>query len=159
MAREQTGETLIAAPKTKVWAVLANLETVQDYDPFVRRAYFLTEARVGVGAARHCDVIDGTFVRERVTEWREGDGYSITVDEDNQADFPLTDQALEFHLGERDGGTTVEARFSYGLKPDAKVSADEADAMAGELVSGVLEGLRAFVETGEPTRMPEGVPA
>jgi hypothetical protein len=159
MTRELTGNTLIKATKAEVWAVIADLETVQTYNPFIQRARILTEARAGIGVTRQCDLVDGTFVRERVTAWHEGDGYSILITEENFAvDFPLAVQAVELSLSERDGGTAVEMTYAYDLKPGAAPSADEADALAAEIVSGGLQSLQTFVETGEPAKMPEMAP-
>ncbi len=152
MAREQSAETVIAAPKARVWEVLADLETVQDYDGNVQRAHYLSETREGVGAARQCDLPDGTSVHERVTAWHEGDGYSIAVVEDDEYD--LTDQAVDFQLEEHDGGTAVRMNYSYELKPGVATTGDEADAMAAEIVAGVLGGLKQFIETGERVEMP-----
>ena len=73
-----SSEIQIEAPNEKVWAVLADLETVQHYSPAITKAYYTSEVRDGVGAARQCD-FDGGYVRERVTEWKPGEGYAINV--------------------------------------------------------------------------------
>ncbi len=144
----------IDAPKPDVWRVLADLERLQDYDPFVVKSFFLSAVREGVGATRQCDVPDGTHVQERVVSWQEGDGYVLEVLEDG-TDYPMLDQQVEFALEETDGATRVDMTYRYALKPD--VSASDAEEMkqgGQELVTGLLANLKRLVETGEPVTAP-----
>ena len=116
----------IDAPKLDAWRVLADLEKLQDYDDLVVKSFYLSEAREGVGATRQCDLPDGTYVRERVVSWREGDGYVLEILEDG-TDYPMLDQQVEFALEETDGATRVDMTYRYALKPD--VSASDAEEM------------------------------
>lgn len=43
-------EVPIDAPKDKVWATLANLGAIQNYNPMVARSYYTSDTRTGVGA-------------------------------------------------------------------------------------------------------------
>ncbi len=144
----------IDAPKLDVWRVLADLEKLQDYDPFVVKSFYLSEAREGVGASRQCDLPGGNYVRERVISWREGDGYVLEIDEDGSDSRTLNQQA-EFTLEETDGATKVAMTYRYALKPD--VSAADAEEMkqgGQELVTGLLANLKKLVETGERVTTP-----
>jgi NADP-dependent 3-hydroxy acid dehydrogenase YdfG len=49
-------DILAACPPARVWALLADLEAVQHYNPGVRRAAFDGTQRTGVGARRTCDL-------------------------------------------------------------------------------------------------------
>ncbi len=140
----------IEAPRSDVWGILANLESLQDYDREVVRSFYVSDAREGVGATRQCDLPDGTHVKETVVSWREGDGYVIEVDEDG-TDYPTTDMRVEFTLEEAAGGTRVGMTYQYALKPDIPAEAgEEMNQGSQELVKGVLSGLKEYVETGEP---------
>ena len=90
-------EIQIDAPREKVWAVLADLEAVQYYDPAITKAYYTTDGRDGVGAARQCD-FDGGYVRERVTEWKPGEGYAINAYEGSDVVAPFESQDARFTL-------------------------------------------------------------
>jgi hypothetical protein len=48
-------EVKINAAPEKVWAVLADLEAVQHYNPLVAHVRYTSENRESVGASRHCD--------------------------------------------------------------------------------------------------------
>ncbi len=143
----------IDAPKLDVWRVLADLEKVQDYDPWVVKSFYLSEAREGVGASRQCDLPGGNYVRERVISWREGDGYVLEIDEDGSDDRTL-DQQAEFALEETDGATRVAMTYRYALKPDVSAAAAEEMKQGGqELLNEVLAGLKRLVEAGERVTM------
>ena len=139
----------IEAPRPAVWGTLANLETLQDYDHQVVKSFYVTEAREGVGAARQCDLPDGTHVTERVVSWREEAGYVLEINEDDN--YPTTDMRVEFTLEEAAGGTRVGMTYRYALKPGVSADAgEEIELGSKELVAGVLAGLKKFIETGEP---------
>lgn len=72
-------EVQIDAPKDKVWSTLANLGTIQNYNPMVAKSYYTSEARTGVGASRHCDFSPMGSVGERIVAWEEEKAYSIEV--------------------------------------------------------------------------------
>ena len=154
MATEQASETFIGAPRARVWELLADLSSLEDFDPNVLRSFYVTEDRAGVGAARQCDLPDDAWVRERVIAWDEGRGYEIEVYE-GSSDFPLDDQRARFELEDRENGTLVRLTFRYTLVPDAGVTEQEAAAMGSELVASVVGGLKRFVETGERVDLPE----
>ena len=143
-----SGETTINKPKASVWEVLSNLETVQRYDSGVSKAFYVSEELEGVGAARHCDLPDGTYVRERIVDWREGEGYTINVYEDG-TEFPMSDQTAEFTLQDSADGTRVTMTYRYSLKPGIAVDAEETAQMAHQIVTEVLAGLKTFAEAGE----------
>ena len=143
------GETTINASKSRVWEILANLETVEDYDSAIVKSFYLSDQREGVGASRQCDLPDGSYVREGVVDWRDGEGYTLTVDEDG-TEYPVSDQKIEFSLEETDEGTRVVMSYKYSLKPENTTDPEEMAQGAQELVNSVLAGLKGFMETGEP---------
>ncbi len=55
-------EIRIHAPKEKVWAAIADLGAIQDFHPGVKKSYYTSEQREGVGASRHCDLKPFGFV-------------------------------------------------------------------------------------------------
>ena len=148
-------EIHIGTPKDKVWEVLSNLETVKHYDAGVVQAYYISEAKLGVGTARHCDLIDGGYVRERVTEWKPGEGYVITVYEGSEVIAPFESQNAMLMLRDTKEGTSVSMELGYELKSDVPMDPNEMESQSRELVEGVLTGLKHYVETGKPVSMTE----
>ena len=47
----------IQAPPEQVWDALARLDALHEYDPGISKSVLRSEARSGVGADRHCDII------------------------------------------------------------------------------------------------------
>lgn len=130
--------------------MLADLEAAERYDAFIQRASYISEERAGIGAARRCDLPDGSSIEERVIDWTEGESYEIEASDDPTGAFPLVNQRARFDLRERGGETLVRMTFRYDYDPNMAVPQAEANAMAEELLGGVLGGLKQFVETGEP---------
>ena len=98
------GETMINASKPRVWEALSNLATVQDYDSAIVSSFYVSDQREGVGASRQCDLPDGSYIRERIVDWRDGDGYTLTVYEDG-TQYPMSGSKGRVHvagLGRRD---------------------------------------------------------
>ena len=142
-----SSEIQIDASKEKLWAVLADLETVQHYSPAITKAYYTSEVRDGVGAARQCD-FDGGYVRERVTEWKPGEGYAINVYEGSDI-APFESIDVRFVLRDAEQGTAVSLELEYRLKPDGQSDPQEIEREYRQLIEGVLAGLKRYVETGQ----------
>ena len=77
----------VYAPTEQVWAVLANIGAVQDYSPGVVKSYYTSNAREGVGASRHCDLLPTGTVEERIVDWRDGEQYSIEIYEGTEVPY------------------------------------------------------------------------
>ena len=75
-----SGEVRINAAKDHVWDVLADLSTVQHYNAGVLKAYYTSQAKEGLDAARICEFPQNLTVEEKVIQWREGESYTLSVD-------------------------------------------------------------------------------
>ena len=149
-----TKDIQINAPKEKVWEILSNLETVQNYDSMVINAFYTSDIKEGVGASRQCDLPEGGYIKERITAWHPGEGYSLFVYEDSEPDSPLENQVAHFALAENEQGTKVTMTFEYTLKADVPVDPQQIEQMwAEEALPGILAGLKHYVETGEPNAL------
>lgn len=145
----------IEAPKTKVWETLSDLTTIQHYDPMVIQAHYTSYEKEGIGASRHCDLPEGTYVKERITAWQPGQGYTLDVYEDGMPESPFASQQAQFSLAENGDGTTVTLNFDYELKPGTPVEQQEMTQMwMDEALPGLLAGLKQYVETGEAVPAP-----
>src|ERR1043165_2700090 len=79
-------EVHAACAPERVWALLADLEAVQRYNPSVRRAAIEGPQRTGIGARRSCDLLPKGRVVERVTHWEDGRALGLEVAE---SDWPI----------------------------------------------------------------------
>ena len=74
-----SSEIRIKAPKEKVWAILADLGGIQNFHPGVKKSYYTSETKEGLGASRVCELIPMGKIEESVTEWREGEEMTLAI--------------------------------------------------------------------------------
>src|SRR5262245_65683518 len=72
-------EIQAACPPERIWALLADLEAVERYNPGVKRAAIEGSQRSGVGARRSCELVPKGRVIERVTDWDDGRAVGLEV--------------------------------------------------------------------------------
>lgn len=80
----------IKATPEQVWAVLADLDRLAEYDPVVTESVVIGESREGVGARRRCDARQGRFFVEDVTTWEPPSQLQFTIVECNLPTRNLT---------------------------------------------------------------------
>ena len=102
-----------ACPPESVWAVLADLKAVQDYNPTVRTAVVSGPRRIGVGAERVCDLLSKGRVVERVTHWEEGRAVGLEVAE---SDWPIRFMHWVTRIEPKGAGSLISQRLEYQLK-------------------------------------------
>lgn len=154
MVHQVTRNLVINTTTDAIWAVLANLETIQHYDSGVLKASYVTSERSGVGAARVCVLPNNETMHERIIQWEEGKSYTIEVYEDHTEGWTCEDQIASFQLTELSAEQTlVTMEYQYQIKPNVLSTEEEVGQMAEELVSGVLSGLKDFIERGEAVQM------
>lgn len=105
-------EVKIDAPKDKVWATLADLAAIQNYNPMVARSYYSSDTRTRIGATHHCDFSPMGSVEERVVAWEEGKEYSIEVYDSHL--MPMTVKA-HFEVHPAESGTKVSVLMEYTM--------------------------------------------
>jgi uncharacterized protein YndB with AHSA1/START domain len=103
----------IDASPAQVWAALARLDALHEYDPGISSSALRSEQQSGVGADRHCDIKGGGWFRERVTAWKPDRALEFTL-----YDCTLPVRSLRHHyaLTPERGGTRVEQTQEYTLK-------------------------------------------
>ncbi len=100
-------------PPANVWALLSDLEAVQTYNPTVRTAAVQGSQRVGVGAARACDLEPSGRVVERVTHWEDGTAVGLEVAE---SDWPIHFMRWITRLEPDGDGTRIRQDLEYRVK-------------------------------------------
>ena len=145
-----TATTKINASKEAVWAVLANIGAISNWNPGVSKSYVTSDRARGDGAERHCDLgTKGDYLKERALDWREGEGFKIEVYDTN---LPLKRNVVTFSLQSDGEGTVVSVSPDYELKfGPIGVVMDRlcARAQLRKGMADLLAGLKYHVETGE----------
>jgi len=102
-----------ACPPESVWAVLADLEGVQHYNPTVRTAAVRGNRRTGVGAERVCELLPKGRVVERVTHWEDGHAVGLEVAE---SDWPIRFMRWVTRVQPKGGGSRISQTLEYAVK-------------------------------------------
>lgn len=106
-------EVVAACPPERVWALLADLEAVQHYNPGVRRAAIEGEPRTGVGARRACELHPKGRVVERVTHWEDGRAVGLELE---RHDWPVSFMRWVTRVEPHDGGARITQALEYRVK-------------------------------------------
>ncbi len=103
----------IDAPKERVWAILAALDALDQYDPGVARSEIISSEKNGIGAERRCDLRPGGWFKERVREWRPTEALSFEL---YDCTLPVRHLRHSYTLTEEGATTVVHQRMEYELK-------------------------------------------
>lgn len=139
-------EITINAPPERTWAVLGDLTAVRHYMPGIAQVEMASEARSGVGAARHCVFKDGVELSERVIEWTEGVGYVLETT--SFKGVPMKSNVITFSIDGSGRTSTVSQSMRYEMKGGifAPIMERMARGMMRKAVRGALNGLKSHVE-------------
>jgi len=106
-------EVHAACPPERVWALLADLEAVQRYNPGVRRATIEGPQRTGIGARRSCDLLPQGRVVECVTHWEDGHSLGLEVAESS---WPIHFMRWVTEVEPHRGGARITQSLQYQVK-------------------------------------------
>lgn len=141
-------EITINAPLERIWTALTEVETLEKYDPTVRKSTATTAAKSGTGASRRVDMLDGkNWFEEQCTVSRPQE---VLTYELRSCSFPV--HALKHsysfeHLG--DGRVKVKQIMEYRMKfgilgkiMDALMVRKQSD----KGIKAFMAGLKSFTE-------------
>ena len=108
-------ERTVAAPRSNVWAVLADYPNISDWNDGVKNSYAIGDATEGVGAQRQVELGSkgSTRMRETVAEWVPEEKMVIDIDQIEK--MPVKQAMMTFTLA--DGGETTAVTMSYDYDP------------------------------------------
>ncbi len=107
-------ERTIAAPRSDVWAVLADYPNISAWNDGVQNSYAVGDALDGVGAQRVCELTPSGAMRETVREWVPEERMVIDIDQIQK--MPVNDAAMTFTLVDRGENTSVTMSYDYDPK-------------------------------------------
>jgi len=132
-----------------VWALLADLEAVQRYNPGVETATIEGRQRTGVGAKRACVLVPKGRVVERVTHWEERRALGLEVAE---SDWPIHFMRWVTVLEDQGGATLITQQLEYKVKYGPLGWALDQLVMKKQLTSSIDKVLAQLVEHAEAAR-------
>ena len=146
-----TNSISIDAPLTRVWAILANLAELADYDPTVRSAQVSSTAETGVGSSRKVTMRDGKhWFEERVTTFQPSAALAFEL---TSCNFPISRLNHSYRFSEVAGNTTVIQEMAYTPKFGLLGKLMDAAMLRRSFSTGVnafLGGLKKHAEAQTP---------
>lgn len=106
-------ERTVAAPRSSVWAVLADYPNIADWNHGLKKSYAIGDATEGVGAQRRTELAPAGAMTETVTEWVPEERMAVAIDEIEK--MPVKQAGMAFTLS-GDGETTL-VTMSYDYEP------------------------------------------
>lgn len=106
-------QIMIRAPREAVWAALADIGKIHEWNPGVRDSRRTSEQAEGVGATRYCDLGGRNYLDESVVVWEPNERLTMRIDRTN---LPFARADVRFMLADQDDATHVTVSPDYALK-------------------------------------------
>lgn len=136
----------IDAPPANVWAALARLDALEEYDPGIEASELRSSNAEGLGASRHCALRAGGWFRERVTVWQPCRELEFEL---HDCSLPVRRLRHHYTLTAEGRGTRVDQLQEYELKYGALGVVLDALIVRRKWDAGIksfFRGLKAYVE-------------
>ena len=108
-----TVETIIEAPVSKVWSVLADIGSIAIWHPGVAHSHLLSKEANGLNASRYCDLGGHNYLKEKVVTWDVERHLTFRITSTN---LPFRTADIRFTLSPTPKGTIVTVSPVYTLK-------------------------------------------
>ncbi len=142
----------IRATRQDAWGVLGDITSMTAWAPGVIRVDIVTDGRkaAGVGATRIVVFDDGRSIRERVTSWDDGRGFSYAATDG----LPLSLYAATLAIGEAPGGDRIQITWESSLEGKGMTEGEFAGLLAemGRFYEASLANLKRLLEPGASCR-------
>lgn len=142
-------EIRISAPIEAVWKAVADLVAVQDWNPMVASARYVSDKREGTGAARRCELKPKGWVEERVWDWNPPHALGLEV---VASEWPIVFMKWRTELQSDGDATLMSQTMDYKVKFGLLGTLMDILIMRRMLNKGIsdaFQSLRRHVETGE----------
>ena len=138
--------SIITAPRSAVWAVLADFPNVADWNTGVKKSFSTSEAHTGVGAQRHCDIAPAGQLSETIRKWEPENMMAISIDTAKK--MPITSALGTFTLEDDGDSTSVRLDFEYRPRfgPIGKLISPLLDKQFAKSFDGYMTDLEAAVQ-------------
>ena len=133
----------IEADEQTVWENIRDFGNIYFWNPSVNHSHLLSESDTGVGCERQCNMAMGSHIRERVTEWREGQGYTLEIYEAKR--MPLKKAVAALEVVEEDGVVYGCAELRAELK-GGRLTEVLMGPMMRKMFHDMVKGLKAKSE-------------
>ncbi len=141
-------ERTVQAPRSEVWAVLADYQNIAEWNDGVIKSQPIGDAADGVGAQRQIELEGSVTMRETVTEWSPEEKMVVAMDQ--MTKIPVNKATMTFTLS--DGGDTTPMTMSYDYEPKGGPFGFVVAAMLGRPMRKGFNGFIDFLERAAQAR-------
>jgi len=141
-------ERTVQAPRSSVWAVLADYPNIADWNDGVVNSHSIGDATEGVGAQRQVELDGSVAMRETVTEWIDEEKMVVAIDQIEK--MPVTKATMTFALS--DGGDATAMTMSYDYEPKGGPFGFVVAAMMGRPMRKGFSGFVEYLERAAQAR-------
>jgi len=111
---QATASRTINASAATVWAKLSDFGNIHSFHPGLEDSCLTGDAENGVGATRRCDFKGGGSVFEEITDWVDGERYTVVL---SKMDMPLKAATATLSVTPRgDNACTATMHMDYRPK-------------------------------------------
>ena len=108
----------INAPTEAIWAYLSDFSNIRRFHPLLKNSYFIDGSEHNdLGATRQCDLKDGNFIKEKITDWKEGSHYAVDIVESS---MPIKKAKAVFGVRST-GKNTSEVYMDMDITPKSRL--------------------------------------
>ncbi len=147
MRNTKAGRTL-DAPRSSVWAVLADYPNIDEWNVGVLNSFAIGDATEGVGAARQTELMPkgAMRMRETVTEWVALERMVIDVDQIKKQ--PVKRATMTMTLSGGGEATQFEMSYDYEARggPLAFILGPMLDRQMGKAFEGFMDNLEVTAQ-------------
>lgn len=134
-----TIERTVNAPRSAVWAVLADFPNISAWNSGVHRSDLIGDATEGVGAIRVCELDGNVSMRETVTQWTAEQTMKISIDDIQK--MPVKEAAMTFVLADAGAGTKITMSYDFAPK-----GGPFAGVLAAMMAKPMNKGFNGFID-------------
>ena len=110
----------IEAPSEELWAYLADYSNIHRFHPLLKGSHFTEGTQTcEIGSTRQCDMKNGDYLREKITDWKDQSHYSVNVYETS---MPIKESSATLGVRPLDGSRT-EVYMNLEMTPKYKIMA------------------------------------
>ena len=151
--RNVTVERTLAAPRSSVWAVLADYPNIVDWNDNIKNSYAIGNAAEGVGAQRQTELVpNGAMrMRETVTEWVPEERMAVAIDQIEK--MPVSQASMAFAVSGGDESTLLTMSYDYQPKggPLALILGPILDRQMNKGSNGFIDNLESAAQAQTAT--------
>ena len=151
---EVSASSIIDMPRENAWEKLRDISLAHHYVPGIVKTEILGNQAEGVGASRYVYRNEKSYIQETVTEWRDGEGFTIKLHRGDKPAPPFREAWFNYQLSDHGTRQTqITTRMAYALPLGAvgRFLGKRMESMVQKTIADVAYSMTLFYETGQPT--------